>query len=219
MPAEGPIRDRNAAGFELIETMRWEPGAGFIRLDRHLARLRASARALGFAHDPRAIGQALASVGDNGPLRTRLTLAADGHVTVTTQPFSLLPPDTVWKVRIAETRLDANDPLLRHKMTRREIYTRARAEFSPAEADEVLLLNQDDEVCEGTITNVFANMGDGVLLTPPIESGLLPGVLRGEMINESRAKEERLTIETLRSARALFVGNSLRGLIRLELGV
>ena len=39
MSAESALRDGNAAGFELIETMRWEPGTGFLRCDRHLARL------------------------------------------------------------------------------------------------------------------------------------------------------------------------------------
>ncbi len=52
MPAEGALRDGTAAGFELIETLRWEPEEGFVRLDRHLARLYASAHALGFVADP-----------------------------------------------------------------------------------------------------------------------------------------------------------------------
>ena len=37
MSPEGPLRDGNTAGFELIETMRWEPATGFVRLERHLA--------------------------------------------------------------------------------------------------------------------------------------------------------------------------------------
>ena len=49
MPAEGALRDGTAAGFELIETLRWEPETGFLRLDRHLQRLYASAHALGLS--------------------------------------------------------------------------------------------------------------------------------------------------------------------------
>ena len=56
MSPEGPIRDGSPAGFDLIETMRWEPTAGFVRFDRHLARLYASARELGFDYDPQRIG-------------------------------------------------------------------------------------------------------------------------------------------------------------------
>ncbi len=76
MPAEGAVRDGNQAGFELIETLRWEPETGFVRLERHLARLQASAEALGFAYSREPVEEALAWRGRRrrGPLRVRLTL-------------------------------------------------------------------------------------------------------------------------------------------------
>jgi 4-amino-4-deoxychorismate lyase len=218
MPSESAVRDGNGSGFELIETLRWEPAHGFVRLERHMARLAASARELGFELSPAGIDRALRdAVGGGAPLRVRLTLAQDGKPEVTTQPYAPLAPDAVWTLRIAETRLDANDPLLRHKTTRRAVYDAARAEFSREEADEVILLNQHGQVCEGTITNVFIDMGDGVLLTPPLQCGLLPGVLRGELLESGGAKEAMLTEDDLSRAKAIFVGNSLRGLIRVRL--
>jgi 4-amino-4-deoxychorismate lyase len=219
MPSESAVRDGNGAGFELIETLRWEPARGFVRLERHMARLAASARELGFDLSPAGIDRALRdAVGGDAALRVRLTLAQDGKPEVTTQPFTPLAPDAVWALRIAETRLDANDPLLRHKTTRRAVYDAARAEFLREEADEVVLLNQHGEVCEGTITNVFVDAGNGVLLTPPLRCGLLPGVLRGELLESRKAKEAVLIEEDLRRANAIFVGNSLRGLIRAGFG-
>ncbi|HEV2898038.1 MAG TPA: aminotransferase class IV family protein [Pseudaminobacter sp.] len=218
MSPEGPVRDGNGTSFELIETLRWEPARGFVRLKRHMARLAASARELGFELSPAGTDRALRdAVGGGAALRVRLTLAQDGKSKVTTQPYTPLAPDAVWTLKIAETRLDANDPLLRHKTTRRAIYDAARAEFPREEADEVILLNQHGQVCEGTITNVFADMGDGVLLTPSLRCGLLPGVLRGELLESGRAKEAALTEDDLRRTKALFVGNSLRGLIRVRL--
>jgi 4-amino-4-deoxychorismate lyase len=218
MPAEGALRDGTAAGFELIETLRWDPGAGFVRLERHLQRLYASAHALGFVADPEGVGEALKQCqGERVPLRVRLTLAEDGKVNATTAPFEPLATDTVWTLRIAGTRLDSADPLIRHKTTRRAVYEAARAEFPREEADEVLLLNQRGEVCEGTITNLFADFGDGVLATPALDCGLLPGVLRGEMIEQARAREAVLAEADLRAAEALYVGNSLRGLVRARL--
>jgi 4-amino-4-deoxychorismate lyase len=217
MPSESAVRDGNGTGFELIETLRWEPARGFVRLERHMARLAASARELGFELSPAGIHRALRdAVGGGAPLRVRLTLAQDGKSEVTAQPYAPLAPDAVWTVKIAETRLDANDPLLRHKTTR-AVYDAARAEFSREEADEVILLNQHGQVCEGTITNVFIDMGDGVLLTPPLQCGLLPGVLRGELLESGGAKEAMLTEDDLSRAKAIFVGNSLRGLIRVRL--
>jgi len=148
------------------------------------------------------------------PLRVRLTLARDGTVNVTTAAFERLPKDAVWTLRVARTRLYSGDPLLRHKTTRRQVYDAARGEFSREEADEVLLLNERGEVCEGTITNVFVGIGDGALLTPARECGLLQGVLRGEKLEQMTAREAVLREADLRAAKALYVGNSLRGLIR-----
>lgn len=215
MPAEGALRDGTAAGFELIETLRWEPGEGFARPARHLDRLYASARELGFFCEAKTVGETLdrCATGQS-PLRVRLTLAGDGTVNVATAPFEPLPGDAVWRLRIASTRIDSGDPLLRHKTTRRQVYEAARTEFSRVEADEVLLLNERGEVCEGTITNVFVDVGDGALLTPTLHCGLLPGVLRGEMIEQGKAGEGVLTEDDLCAAKTIYVGNSLRGLVR-----
>lgn len=215
MPAEGPLRDRNGSGFELIETLRREPEAGFLRLDRHLARLAASARELGFSCDADKAVQALeiASAGATTALRMRLLVSHDGTVTATAQPFQPLPEGTVWRLRLARTRLSSNDPLLRHKTTRRMLYESARAEYPLSDVDEVLLMNEHDQVCEGTITSLFVDFGDGVLVTPRLRCGLLAGVLRGELIDQGRAVEGVIPASSLPSASAVYVGNALRGLI------
>lgn len=205
--------------FQLVETMRWEPKDGFLRLDRHLARLYRSAAALGFTADPQRIGEAIARVYGDGPMRVRMTLAHDGTADIGAEPFRPFGDGTVWTLRVATAQLDAGDQLLRHKTTRRQVYDVARAEFTRDEADEVILLNQRGEVCEGTITNVFADLGDSALVTPPVTSGLLPGVLRGALIDIGRAREGVLTPDILRTAKGLYVGNSLRSLIPARLVV
>jgi len=217
MPAEGAIRDGTTADFDLIETLRWQPADGFVRLDRHLQRLYSSATALGFAADPDAIGAALGKCRGDAALRVRLALSRDGAAEATITPFEPLVKDAVWTLRIAQTRLDSTDPLLRHKTTRRHIYDAARAEFPRELADEVLLLNERSEICEGTITNLFISVGDPVLVTPPLTSGLLAGVLRGSMLDAGAAREVAVTEADLRSAQTIFVGNSLRGLVRARL--
>lgn len=70
-----------------------------------------------------------------------------------------LEPQAVWRIAVARTRLKHDDPLLRHKTTRRQVYIAAREEYSTAEVDEVILLNDLDEVCEGTITSIFLDIG------------------------------------------------------------
>ncbi|MHA6641514.1 aminotransferase class IV family protein [Mesorhizobium sp. A623] len=219
MSAQGPLRNGEPAGFDLIETMRWEPGDGFVRFERHLARLRASASELGFDYGADEIGSTLESTVSRSalPLRVRLVLARNGTASATTQAYEPLPADAVWSVKLAQTRLASTDGLLRHKTTRREVYVRARAEYPAAQADEVLLTNERGEVCEGTITTLFADFCGGILLTPRLGCGLLAGVLRAEMLDRAKAKEAVLTMADLRTASALYVGNSLRGLIPARL--
>ncbi|RUW16824.1 hypothetical protein EOA60_32035, partial [Mesorhizobium sp. M1A.F.Ca.IN.020.06.1.1] len=138
--------------------------------------------------------------------------------TASVQPYEPLVADKVWRLQMARVRLDSADMLLRHKTSRRHLYTRARAEYLVTQADEVLLANERGEICEGTITNLFADFGGGVLVTPRLDCGLLPGVLRGELLDEGRAAEAIYTFDDLKSAQAIFVGNSLRGLIPAQLG-
>lgn len=209
---ESALRGPHPAALRLIETFRWEPPAGVTRLEAHLARMAAGAAALGFPFDRPAIDRALAALGGDAPLRVRLTLDAAGGAEVTATAMEAARP--VWTLAIARTRLRSDDPWLRVKTSRRPHHDAARAALPPG-IDEALLLNERGEVCEGTLTTVFADTGDG-LVTPPLACGLLPGVLRAELVARGEAREAVLRPGDLQAAR-LFVGNSLRGLIRARL--
>ena len=83
-----------------------------------------------------------------------------------------------------------------------------------AGADEALFLRDDGLVTEGSIANLFVER-EGILLTPPLKLGLLPGVLRRSLIEQGRAREAELTIADLEGGFRL--GNAVRGLWRAEL--
>ncbi|MFB8340176.1 aminotransferase class IV family protein [Brucella cytisi] len=204
--------------YQLIETMRWEPLSGVLRFDLHMARLENSARELGFACSMENIRQTVSESGTGEQaLKLRLTLAPDGVATVASSPYEPLPSQTLWRIAIARTYLDHNDSLLRHKTTRRQAYIAAREEYSPAEIDEVILLNDRGEVCEGTITSIFLDVGGTTCTTPALSCGLLDGVLRRELLNNNVVEEGIVTVETLKKARNILVGNSLRGMVRAQL--
>jgi len=209
---EGPFRANIPPGTRLIETLGWRPDEGVRYLDRHLARMARSAEALGFYFDAAAARGLLALQGD-GPLRCRLTLDRMGRLELTTAPLPEGAP--VWRVAIAPERLSSCDPWLGVKSTNREVYDRARAGLVPG-VDEMLFLNERDEVCEGTITNLFVVMADGARVTPPLACGLLPGVLRAQMLTEGWV-ERVVSLDDLRAARAVHVGNALRGVIGVEM--
>jgi 4-amino-4-deoxychorismate lyase len=195
---EGALREGGGQpGLKLIETMLWD-GARAPRWPLHLARLGRSADLLGWAV-PR-----VAPAGPGHPARLRLTLDREGRVVWTVAP--LPPASAEWRVGLADERLRSDDPWLRVKSTRRAAYDRARAAL-PDRLDEVLFLNERGEVCDGSITTVFFDRGQG-MRTPPLSSGLLPGVLRAEL----GCPEEVLVASDLPDVR-LWVGNALRGLI------
>jgi para-aminobenzoate synthetase/4-amino-4-deoxychorismate lyase len=196
--------------FDLIETMRFDPAQGLIRLDRHLARMKASAALFGFAFDRHAARNDLqaATFRLRDPARVRLLLGRGGHVAVEVRPLPPVPSEPV-EVRIVPLPVGADDFRLRHKTTDRGFYDIARGN-----AFEVVFARPDGWLTEGSFTNVFVER-DGVLLTPPLGNGLLGGILRNELIAEGRAREADLRADDLKHD--FFIGNSLRGLLPARL--
>jgi branched-chain amino acid aminotransferase len=86
--------------------------------------------------------------------------------------------------------------------------------------DEVILLNERDEVAECTSANIFATIG-GQVLTPPLNSGCLPGITRQVLLSESLATpypivEKTLTLEDLMRAEAVFITSTTRELLAVS---
>ena len=209
------------APFELIETIRWERGLGFHLLERHLVRLQSSAGHFGYPYDRgKVLGALSAEVErlDSDVHMVRLLLAEDGTITVTSTGIELPSRDTVWRFAISDQRVDEKDALFFHKTTRRQFYDREMERQKAATGcDEVVFLNKKGELTEGTRTNLFLEL-DGRLFTPALTCGLLPGTLREELIDLPRAaaSEAVLTLADLARADRIYLGNSVRGLIRAE---
>ena len=207
---EGTLCNAFSRDCALIETFFWSPETGVRDGAAHWARLRRSAVLLGFPLEDAALSAILESLGGVVPLRARLTLARDGALSLSTAPFT--PTQGPWRVGLSPERLEAEAHWLRHKTTDRGLYDRTRGAL-PRGLDEVLFLNERDELCEGTITNVFLRCDEGPLCTPPLSSGCLPGVLRQRLLESGAAREMVLPRQALFECEGLWVGNALRGLI------
>ncbi|MBN1093022.1 aminodeoxychorismate synthase component I [Blastococcus sp. TML/M2B] len=194
--------------FALLETLARLPGGGLRNGERHVARLADSAAWAGFALDEAELRRRLDQVAaDPEPARVRVLLHRDGALAVEAGP---LPPTVAGPVRLAvdDVPVDADDVWLRHKTTRRGVYTERAARW-PA-ADDVVLTSSRGEVTETTIANLAVRL-DGCWFTPPVEAGCLPGVERGRLVEAGVLRERRLTPADLASAEELAVVSSLRG--------
>lgn len=199
---------------EPFETMRYEPdAAGLVRLAAHLARLARACHYLGIPFSPAAAqSRLLSALADRvEATRVRLLVTRTGELEVTS---TALPPalDEPVAVGVAFERCDERDPLRRHKTTARELYDRATARTAELGLADVVFLNRMGVVAEGAISNVFVRRA-GVLVTPALTAGALPGVLRGELIAAGECVEGEVRLEEL-EAGEFYLGNSLRGLRR-----
>nr|HPG88132.1 chorismate-binding protein [Hyphomicrobium sp.] len=203
--------------FELIETMLYDGANGIWLLEGHMRRLANSASYFAFTFDEARVRQAIAeAISDAGEarLRVRLTLDEDGKLTIAKTPQPLPPDGVVMRYVISDTRLNSSDLFLYHKTTRRELYDREWAHYAETlGSDEVIYLNERGELAEGSRTSIFVERA-GTLLTPPLNTGVLPGVLRQSLLEDGRATEAVLTLDDLNRAEAVYLGNSVRGLVK-----
>lgn len=195
----------------------------------HLDRLVAAAATLGYPADPDAIARAMRELADTLPLaaiRTTLTRGSG--------PRGLAPPQEpapflfasaaparaglfFAALRLHRTEIARNEtsPASRLKTLGYLDAVLAARAATAAGFDEALFLNTKGRVaCAGT-GNVFALFGEA-LVTPPAEEGVLPGIVRGEIVSKIapalglRVEERPLLPDALERAQAVFVTNSLR---------
>ncbi len=201
--------------FCLVETMLFDPQRGFPLKSLHLRRLRQSAVYFGYPLDEEAIEGLLEEVASHleRPAKVRVLLSPEGGLEV--QAYALKPLDGPVKIGLLPRIVTEEEPFLYHKTTYRPWYQGPRQKATDQGLFDVILVNAQGELTEGTISNIFLEI-DGCLYTPPVEKGLLPGVLRASLIEAGKVKEARLTVLDLERASKVYVGNAVRGLVPVK---
>jgi len=209
---KGDFVRRESQDFDLIETMRFDPSEGIVELDRHLDRMRNSASDLDFSFDRHAARNELqaATFGRKARAMVRLLLSRTGAMAIQVKPYED-PAELPVPVALRPLPVDPSDFRLRYKTTDRRFLDQAR---QSEEAYETVFVDPEGKLTEGSRTNIFVER-DGKLLTPPLERGVLPGILRAKLIEEGRAEEADLTPGDLPGG--FYIGNIVRGLIPARL--
>jgi len=193
--------------------------------EQHLIRLEHAARALEISWPPpislrSALDEYVAALDEEGPLllRTQISRGVGGAPTVVITSRDVDPwPHPGVKVTVeARAKVSASE-LEQLKSTNRLRNILAREAAVRAGAWEALLMTEEGDLTEGTISNLFCVL-DGVVLTPPVERGLLPGIVRAELLDELSLRgeafaERQLGVAEIQRASEVFLTNTTGGLI------
>jgi len=230
---KGRFLTHSQPDFQLFETILWQSGSGYWLLEEHLERLANGAQYFRFSCDLQMARSQLyreETTFNGGCYRVRLVLAKDGRISVTAVPcdapvLTELPmhpeQDDVSGCAIVDFSsriVDADSPWHYHKTTMRKLYDVEYKEAQKNGLFDYVFCNSGGEVTEGCITNIII-YSQGQYITPPVASGLLPGVMREHLLADSAVPvvEKVLTRQEVKSAEALWVCNSVRGLVRVRM--
>ena len=218
-------------GFGLFETMRAYNGNVFL-LDSHLKRLAHSSEKLGIPFETEDLNKAVRStIQANGlkDARIRITVSiGEGGVvpdpsTCTTPTVLIIaagynpyPPQIYQKgfsAVISSIHRNSQSPLSGLKSANYLESLLAKQEAKKAGSDEAILLNEKGYVAEASMSNIFIVI-DGTLITPGLESGILPGITREtvmELANQLgiNTLERDIKPNDILNAQEVFVTNSL----------
>ena len=219
-------------GMGLFETMRCNNGKVFAMND-HLDRLFVSAKQLGLDNTytkeyiKDAIGKTL-KANELADARLRLTLSAgpmsndtpESTLLITATKFVPYPEEFYQKgvaVVLTDYRQNSQSPLSGHKTTNYFSRLLALNEARSKKAAEALWFTTDNYLAEGCVSNVFI-VKDGVVLTPGLDTPVLPGVMRKTVIKAAKdekikVEEKRLVIADLLEADEIFLTNVIMGVL------
>lgn len=224
------------SGEGIFETIR-AYGTHPFRLDAHLERAERGASVLGFTlPDPdvlrTAIHETARANAREGDLALRLTVTPGpvepgspfpgtptGGPTVVVIAHPLRIDPATYERGVSAATVTRTRELPEVKAVSFLAAGLARREATQRGADEALLVTPDGSVLEGSYSNVFAVL-DGVLVTPPIDAGILPGVTRSVVLDVARdsgieVEERLLALADVIAADEAFLTASTREVVPL----
>jgi para-aminobenzoate synthetase / 4-amino-4-deoxychorismate lyase len=215
---KGKFLDQTVPPFDLIETMIWRPEIGWWAWDAHMARLQYSSKYWAFSLDLPRLQQEATQLCKNWTraMRVRLLVSRFGATSWQWADAPTYPGTDVFVV-VSPNHMQSDNIFLYHKTSHRAFYDDERKRLQrQTGCFDCLFLNERGEVTEGSFTTLFVRHGSQ-LLTPALSCGVLPGILRQSLLDSGEVKEALLTLEDVRKADALLVGNSVRGIMGVHL--
>lgn len=207
--------------FSLIESILWTARRGYYLIDLHLNRLKKSCEYFSVNADFDKLKKELGILekklkAENGKFKIKILTDFEGSFRL--EKSSLDKQTLPVRIKISRKKIDPRDIFLYHKTTKRVLYEEERYKAQNAGFFEVIFFNKYGELTEGSITNVFVAKR-GVIYTPPVTCGLLNGVLRQHLLKNANVREKTLYLRDVLAADKVYVGNSVRGLLKAEISL
>ncbi|EMO87966.1 aminodeoxychorismate synthase, component I [Leptospira noguchii str. 2001034031] len=202
--------------FSLFETILYKNGIFYFQKE-HLQRIKNSAKKFGFPFSEQEWISCLKKVSTNcpssGSYRVKISLNSFGKFTYEFQILENFQKKGT--LVVCNVLIDSTSEFRKHKTNLREIYDREGKRSREAGHLDILFLNEKKEITEGSISNIFVKIGDSYF-TPPVSSGLLPGIFRNRLLKRKGFYEKTFSLEDLFRSDSVFLCNSLRGILRVK---
>jgi len=201
--------------FFLLETILLDNGKYFL-LNEHINRLEESAKFFLFKFEREKLLDKLKNLAKNyneGEFKVRILLSKFGTIIVKINQIDYFKKEL--DVVVYNKKINTQKPEFYFKTTKREIYNKAFEFAKSKNYDEAIIINKNNEITEGTFTNIFYKI-DEQWFTPSLHSGLLNGVYRKFLIKKRGIIEKKTTLEDLRKSSSIILTNSVRKEIKVH---
>lgn len=203
-------------GLGVFETIAVENGKPLFT-DWHLERLRKSLKVLGIKQSvsEKEIYTYLSQKECNHHALKIIASSQNIVFTLRQNPYTKKQLEEGFHLGFSSVYRNETSVLTRHKTLNYGDCILEKRHAKDLGVDELLFLNSKGEICEGTVSNVFFSK-NGKLFTPPVSSGLLPGIVRRFLIENFSVTEKILKKEDVKEMDECFVTNSLMGIMPVK---
>ncbi len=197
----------NSIDFDLIETVLIKNNIPQYYFE-HLKRLKLACDRFGYVFNNK-----LLTLGFQNNKIARIVLEKNGNFEI---QYRDINPIKTNKIIISDEKTYSNNPFLYYKTTYKPYYSESLTKIQKDEIFDSVFFNKKEELTEGSRSNIVLKMADG-LYTPPIHCGLLNGIYREKLLSEHKIKEKVLYKDDLLNAEKIYMINSVRGIIEVQL--
>lgn len=141
-------------------------------------------------------------------------LASDKNINFTSRanPYASMTNRPGYVVALSSIRRNETSPLVQHKTFNYGDSLLAKRQARAEGINEPIFCNMQGQLTEGAVSNLFF-IKNGRLYTPPVEAGLLPGIIRSYLCQCYDVIEKPLYLEDIGTFDECFLTNSLMGLM------